>query len=466
MKIMRQWIMLAAVLAAGGMLISSCGGGGVSVTGGQSAQVQTHEQEYPQLVDAPEAMAAIAAAARGEFPFDDDEILNDTQEPMAQSMRKMQQVPPEGASGGPDMNSYYIPSKAFDGDYRSWWAGKTGAKKWDLYYAFQQSHHLDFINVNFYGPDYIPDKLDVYVSADGVQWDRVAHLINHKKQPLDPFVAIGREVRFIWIDMQGNPKIGFPLVRDIEWQPIAERVGAYATPGQNDNWYFASNAFDADPETLWAGLQGAGEWTMFYGFPQARFIGVVAVDIFSVNHRPADMELFTSNDGKEWTSHGSFGSVWPPKKFAGEVCKYFKIVMTGNPPSGFPVIRTITYNLPAGAFAKPNENSYYAAANAFDGVPNTWWVGLKMAGAWDLYYGFESPRAVGIVTVNYYSVNHMPASTELFTSNDGVTWSSAGMMPTGASPSLALNASVKYLRFSMKGNPYVGYPLVKDVAIQ
>jgi hypothetical protein len=432
-------------------------------------------ESVPRLVDAPETTAALAALASGESLYEENEDdfksidagaldVEDDDADLMQAMRKVQQVPPAGASGGPSVNDYYVPANAFDGNYKSWWAGKVDAKKWDLFYGFEATHYLDSLNLNFYGSDYIPGKVYIYVSADGRNWERVAKLKDKKKEPFNPDVVVSRNVRYIWIRMQGNPRSGFPLVRDIGWMPYAERVGAYAAPGSDDNWYFASNMFDGNAETLWAGEPAAGEWNVYYGFSESRFIGVVAVDLFSVNHRPADMELFVSADGEAWESLGSFGSVWPPAKFAGRQAKYFKITMTGNPPSGYPVVREITYDLPAGAFSAPDENPVsWPAANAFDGNLNTWWVGRQQAGAWDVYYGFAAPAAVGTITVNFYSVNHMPRAMELYTSSDGIVWTHAGAFPAGATPTLALNSTVKYLRFSMQGNPIVGYPLVRDI---
>ena len=410
----------------------------------------------------------MAALARGESLYEYDESALDEVDSVDDAgrvtERHVKQLPPAGASGGPGVNDYYVPAKAFDGNQRTWWTGFVDAKKWDLYYGFRNPHFIETLNLNFYNQDYIPQKVNVYMSADGVKWTRVAKLKNKKGQTFNPDVAVQSDAQYIWIEMQGNPRSGFPIIRDIGWTPFVEHPGAFATPGANDSYYFASNMFDGNTATQWAGAVNAGAWDIYYGFAQPRFVGVIKIDLFNINYRPAETTLLVSRDGVAWENLGSFGTVWPQAMFVGREIQSFKIEMRGNPISGSPNIREITYDLPAGAFATPNEKPLsWPAANAFDNTPSTWWVGKSYAGEWNVFYGFENPASVGTVTIRYYSVNHTPQTTKLFTSEDGVTWTPSGTFPAGAAPSVTLNDTVRYLRFAMQGNPTVGYPLVRDI---
>lgn len=463
------------ILAGLAAVVSSCGGGGGSV--GTAPEMGAPTGDAPQFVGAPDADEAVRSLARGTVLDDDvaneDALADDEMLAMALAddddagraagrvaACKLDQVPPPGASGSPNLNDYYAPAKAFDGNYKTWWAGKIKARRWNLFYGFQASHYIEKVNVNFYGLDYVPKMLVVLTSADGVTWN-VAAKVRRTKFSAD--IAINRETRFLWFRMWGNPKTGFPLVRDIAWTPFVEKPGAYAAPGADDNWYYASNAVDGDMVSQWAGQPGAGSWDWYYNFTAPRMIGTFTVNVFNVNY-VMPMTLLISDDGVNWTTVGDLAA-YPPQIFVGKAARYVWLQMRGAPVSGYPVIQEITFDFPAGASGGPSEKpDYWKPANAFDGSLNTWWVGKIGAAEWDLFYASGTPINLGTVTIQFYFASHAPAATELLTSDDGVNWTSAGTFTPGlASQTLAVNRTAKIMRFRMAGTPLVGYPLVKDI---
>jgi hypothetical protein len=462
---------IAVLMALFALMLSSCGGGGgggatsdtqaVAATDSVLADVQV---DSPKLVSAPEADAAISAMKAGGSNADDVTEEQVDAEVDSVSVTVAATVPPLGASGGPDVNTYYVPSKAFDGEYNTWWAGEVKAGAWELVYGFQQVRTLTRLHLNFYSEDYLPRHIWILTSMDGLNWTKQAR-VQWNKYTAD--VTLNNvPCRYVRFYMRGNPKSGFPLVRDINWFPQVERKGSFAEPSVNENYYFPTNMFDNRTDTWWAGLPNAGAWQVYYFIKEPKLLGDMTMDFFNVNYRPQKMTLFITNDGETWEEVGAFSNyVWPPRLFVGRSALGIKLEMSGNPASTFPLVRDINFAFHAGAYAAPNENNVsWPAPNAFDGNPNTWWVGKQQAGSWNVFYGFTQPTAVGSVTLSMYSTNHRPQSVELFISNDGETWTSAGLFPPGAAPTLAVNATTSFLRISMQGNPAVGYPIIKDIS--
>ena len=462
-------VLIVAVMFAG------CGGGGGTTPSSNMGDPGL------TLLDAPEANQAIRAMAAGAaFDTDiteaeamdedlmvekafaaDDTIQERSGAGRTAECRKKDEIP-TGASGGPSVNDFYTPDKAFDGDYNTWWAGKVKAKFWNLYYGFENVHYIEKVNLNFYNIDYTPRLIMVLTSTDGRRWRMQGLTLRHR---YEPDIAVGADAKYIWITMLGNPRSGFPLVRDIAWDPFVEKAGAFAEPNAKPDYNLASDAMDGDMDTYWAGAANAGEWTFIYNYKAPRKLGRLTVHMMNPNYIPPQMNLAVSNDGENWEDAGELSGYFP-SIFAGRDAQYFRLTMSGIPGSTFPLIQEITNEFPEGAEGGPNEKpSSWPPANAFDGDLNTWWVGQQNAGAWDLFYTFDAPRALDTVTVHYYAASHAPAATTLYTSNDGLNWTLAGEL-TGATgdKTLAAAARAKHLWFKMEGNPQVGYPLVKDIS--
>ena len=141
-----------------------------------------------------------------------------------------------------------------------------------------------------------------------------------------------------------------------------------------------------------------------------------------------------------------------------------KLHIEGDSPSKYPLIKDVSWDFESGPVSGDCFSSFYKAANAFDNQPNTWWVGRRGAGAWNLFYAFAQPESLGTLRIQFYAASHAPASTEVLTSDDGINWNSAGTAPSGGEAVLPVNRTTRFLRFSMRGNPAVGYPLVKDIS--
>lgn len=485
---------LLTILAALTALMASCGGGGGGANFAQNPAAGTidagrvqgdlsaAEVAPPELINAPEEAEAVSQMMSGaDFSDPDDEtdiddaadIDSDIDSAGRIMERGQQAAPPLGASGGPSVNDYYVPAKAFDGIYSSWWAGKLKAKKWELFYGFQNAHNLTSLDLNFYSIDYLPKKTTVYTSLDGIHWTKQAKIKNNKsngkgkKNDVSTKITLNVTAKYIRILMKGNPKSGFPIIRDIAWTPFVEKLGAYAAPGANDNYYFASNMFDGNLAKQWAGAAGVTEWNIYYHFAKPRMLGQFTVQLPNVNFRVPQMTLMVSEDGENWTAVGDLKQTYPPSLFVGREASYFRLQMVGAPASTYPVINEITFDLPVGAAGGPNEKEgVWTPANAFDGNLNTWWVGKNLAGAWDLFYSFAAPKPVNTVTIHFYAASHAAGTTELLTSIDGIDWTSAGTFPTGKDQAITLGKSAKFIHFKMAGNPLVGYPLVKDIDIK
>lgn len=369
--------------------------------------------------------------------------------------------PAAGASGGPSYNSYYVPANAFDGNYKSWWVGQSGAGAWDLYYGFKTTVNFRSISVNFYSAQHQPAQTVVYVSPNGTTWKQVGTLT-----PGGPTtIATNKSGMYLRLSMSGNPAIGYPLIRDVDWTPVVENAGAYAEPGYNDNNYFASNAVDGDPNTWWAGAVNAGAWDFYYGFSQPTVLGTFQVTLYNAAYRPTSMKLLVSNDGLAWQDLGELSAGAAPFMYVNQAVSYFRIQMAGNPQTGYPLIKDIAFGNAPGAFGGPNYNDFYIPANAFDGNLSTWWTGQQGATRWELFYNYAAARTVNTVAIDYYSLNHVPATATLYVSADGANWTEAGTFAHVPTPSLAVGATAKNIRIVFDGAPLTGFPLIRDISI-
>jgi hypothetical protein len=445
------WAALAPVLAFV-LLLAGCGGGGGGAPAGSSPVV-------------------IADPAAGGGALDEAKLMAGTPEapvlqqgpPMA-AMAAPMCPPAQGASGNNTINAYYKPDNAFDGDMNTWWVGAVGAGAWDLYYGFPDVRVMDSLNITFYGATYVPSSVVLKVSTDGCNWTDLGAMSAGVK----PAINVKRSVRYLWVEMAGNPATNYPLIRDIDWVEPQDNLYASGGPGANEAYYFPSNAFDGDMNTWWAGQVGAGSWDIYYMFDSPRMISMVSAVLFNINYRPTSMKLYVSDDGQYWMEVGEMEPGATPHQFVNWTTQYIRIQMTGNPPSNFPLIKDISFDMLPGASSGDSINSYYKPDNAFDGNMNTWWTGAQNQYAWDLFYEYATSTATAwldTITINYYSASHAPSATALYTSLDGVNWTKQGDFPAGATPSLTRGFSVKYIWLRMSGVPSIGYPLIKDVTL-
>lgn len=443
------------LLSSMSIIMASCGGG--------ASQPVSYTEERAA---ASEEFAALDTAVVSEPPALEGGFKSVAYEDIDERVAVAAQPAPPGASGGPSMNDYYVPSKAFDGNYKSWWVGDAPPQKWNLYYGFTRSYHFDTVYMNFYNNDYVPPHIAVYASDDGVNWRNIANVAQSGYRAIIPVNADARYLKFF---MNGRPKSGYPLIREIAWLPFVEKPGAFALPGVNDAYYFPSNAFDGDQNTWWAGEAGAPSWDVYYRNTSSRPVSMFTAHLFNINYYTDKMTLYISGDGLNWTRVGELGpgpneTTFKASIYVGRPVAYMKLHIEGASPSKFPLIKDISWDFETGPVSGDSFSSYYKAANAFDNQPNTWWVGRSGAGAWDVFYAFAQPVAVGALRLQFYAATHAPSSTEVLTSNDGVNWTSAGAVVSNDAAPLPVNRTARFLRFSMRGNPAVGYPLVKDIS--
>lgn len=445
------------LLASMSIIVASCGGGG------GSAPASTASTE---VREAASEFAVLDTSIVTEPPVLEGGVNSFAGEETAGRAAAAAQQAPLGASGGPSMNDYYVPSKAFDGNYQSWWVGEAPPQKWELNYGFSRSYHFETVYMNFYNDDYAPPHIAVYASEDGVSWNKIANVAQSGYRAIIPVNADARYLRF---QMNGKPKSGYPLIREIAWLPFVEHPGAFALPGANDAFYFPSKAFDGDQDTWWAGEPGAGKWDVYYRNTSTRPVSMFTAYLFNINYYTDQMTLYTSDDGLNWTRVGELGpgpneTTFKASIYVGRPVAYMKLHIEGDSPSKFPLIKDVSWDFEPGPVSGDCYSSFYKAANAFDSQPNTWWVGRRGAGAWNLFYAFAQPESLGTLRIQFYAASHAPASTEALTSDDGINWTSAGTVSTGGEATLHVNRTTRFLRFSMRGSPAVGYPLVKDIS--
>jgi len=440
----------AFVLFAMALIMQSCGGGGGGSDSAGGATLVAGD------TSGAETSGDIVKLVSGD---PDAPVLQDGA-PMT-SMAAPPCPPPQGASANNTINAYYKPANAFDGDMNTWWVGAVGAGSWDLYYGFPNVRAMDSLNVTFYGATYVPTQVKLKVSTDGCNWTDLGAMSAGVK----PSIAVGQSVRYLWVEMTGNPGTNYPLVRDIDWVQPQDNLYASGGPGANEAYYFPSKAFDGDLNTWWAGQVGAGAWDIYYMFDTPRIVQMVTAELFNINYHPTSMKLHISNDGQNWTNLGEMEPGASPHQFVGRTTQYIWIEMDGNPPSNFPLIKDVSFDIPTGASSGDSINTFYKPANAFDANPNTWWTGAQGQTEWDLVYQYASATFITSIDVSYYAATHAPASTVLYTSTDGDTWINQGTLPAGASPSMSVGASAKYIRLHLSGTPAIGYPLIKDVTL-
>jgi len=194
-------------------------------------------------------------------------------------------------------------------------------------------------------------------------------------------------------------------------------------------------------------------------------VQMVPAELFNLNYRPTSMKLYTGTVGQTWTLAGEMGPGGSPSQFVGQTVQYIWIEMTGNPPSNFPLIKDITYDIPLGASSGDSINTFYKPANAFDGNPDTWWTGAQNQTQWNLIYQFTTDTYVTSADMVFYSDKHAPTNITLYTSLDGNTWTNHGAVSGAATVTLPAGATSRYVRFVMNGVPNIGYPLIKDISM-
>lgn len=372
-----------------------------------------------------------------------------------------------GAAGGPAINDYYTAANAFDGNYKTWWAGAKSPARWELCYGFRQAYDFESILINFYNSDYVPANLFVDVSLDGSGWTRAAHV---NRNTFTGEISLNNaRARFIRITLAGKPRSGFPIIREIAWLPFVEKPGAFARPGANDSWYFPSNASDGDQDTWWAGEPNAGAWDVYYNFETPRFISMATFHLFNINYFNENMVLYVSSDGETWERAGALGigpntSPFNASVFVGRTVTHLHLEIRGYLPSTYPLIKDVTFGLPAGAATGDSINSWYQAANAFDGDAQTLWVGRRGTDTWNLFYTYDAPIDIQNINVAYFAATHAPGETEVLVSNDAISWESAGRSSayTFETP---VARTARYVRVTMRGNPSTDVPVLRDVRI-
>lgn len=387
--------------------------------------------------------------------------------------------PPLGASGGVDYSAFYVNTKAFDGDYKSWWTGATGYGSWDLYYGFSSVWHMDDIFINFYAATHTPANVSIYYSSNGITWTLAGVMPGGNDKPT---LNINQDLKYIRIKMTGTPAIGYPLIRDVDWLPVFESNtstgGLAGGPSYNQNMYFPSNAFDTDINSWWVGTIGTGAWDLYYNLGTPTFVNRVYVSYFNINYQPPTTTLKYSNDGITWTTAENFPPAVPPTSASlVRTAQYWKIEMVGNPVTNYPLIRTISYGSPAGASGGVNRNLTNTPDKAFDGDTNSVWMGRDNDGEWNLIYGYAVPYVFNNVKVRYHSAPYVPTTgVNVYTSDDGKAWTLRGAMPaTVADPvlptypnsessTLSLGGlSAKFFRVEMLGTPAAAYPVVLEI---
>jgi len=389
-------------------------------------------------------------------------------------------LPPLGGSGGPNMNTYYAPEKAFDGNYRSWWAGLQNYGRWDLYYRFPAMQHMDDLFINFYSTSHVSSTVNIYWSNDGINWTLAGTMPSMDPKPT---ININQNVTFIWIEMIGNPIIGYPLIRDVDWLPVTESKtstgGLGFGPSNNPDFYFPSNAFDGDYNTWWVGLTGNGAWDLYYKFDTTQqILGPVEISYFSVNHRPTTTTVEYSDDGVAWTSAGaSTGAGATQTVTVAQKTNYMHVKMIGNPIVGYPLIRNITWAVPEGPSGGVNANAFNVPAKAFDADQISQWAGKPNNGIWYLFYGYPAIHTFNTVKVWYLSAAYAPSTqVNVYYSNDGKTWTLHGTMPapvldpipgaaSGVSSTYVMGQNAKFICFELIGNPAVTFPLIPYITM-
>jgi hypothetical protein len=455
------------------LAMSSCGG-----SGGAGSDALSAGQPEPQAAASAAPVLIVDENREAPMLLGDEQPMKSVSTAFADTQSAARAATPAagancsspaqpGAAGGPGINDYYTPANAFDGNYRTWWAGAKNPAHWELCFGFQETYEFESININFYNSDYVPGNLFVDVSLDGSGWTRAAH-VNRNSFP-GAISLNSVRARFIRITMDGKPRSGFPIIREISWLPFVEKAGAFALPGANDTWYFPSNAFDGDQDTWWAGEPGAGAWDVYYNFETPRFISMATFHLFNMNYFNENMVLYVSGDGETWERAGALGpgpntSPFNASVFVGRTVLYLHLEIRGNMPSTYPLIKDVTFGLPAGAATGDSINTWYQAANAFDGDAQTLWVGRRGTDTWNLFYTYDAPINIQNINIAYFAATHAPGETEVLVSNDAITWESVGRS-SAFTIDTPVERTARYVRFIMRGNPSTDVPVLRDIRI-
>lgn len=372
-------------------------------------------------------------------------------------------IPPLGASGGVTNESPgYTPSRAFDGNYTTWWAGKQYMGGWNLYYGFPAVQHMDYIFINYLAAANTPTTTTIYYSSDGISWTNAGDMPPGTK----PSLNINANMKYIRIKMRGDPPGGPPIIRDIDWLPVtnstASTAGLDFGPGSNPDFYFPSNAFDNNLATWWVGLAGPGPWDLYYNFSSPTIINQATVYYYSVNHKPTTSTIEYGNDGATWTSAGTLPALATAVFNIDRKTSYFHLNMAGTPPVGYPLVKDIQFGSPLGPSGGLNFGAY-TPSRAFDGNMGTQWAGHANDGEWYLFYGYAAPRHFGLTTVYYANAASTPTNTKVYLSTNGHTWIYIGTMSAGVTETLNMNYTMSYICIEMTGTPPITYPVVNEI---
>jgi poly(beta-D-mannuronate) lyase len=225
----------------------------------------------------------------------------------------------------------------------------------------------------------------------------------------------------------------------------------------------ASAAVDGQLNTWWAGSGLGTSLTLDLG--SAKQVKQVRIAFHAGDERVYNFEIQSSNDGKGYTSAGSFQSTGTTRAF--EIFqvtapgRYLRIVGSGNS-----VDRTNAYRevqvfaaaslvqlSPVSVAATPTDPNA-PASRAIDDNLNTEWAGAG-AGA-QLTFDFGANKSIKQVRIAFYNGNARVYGFQVQTSLDGRNYTSAGSFQSSGTTSLyesfSVNAVGRYLRIVGWGN--------------
>jgi hypothetical protein len=119
---------------------------------------------------------------------------------------------PIGPSGGIS-NAVFPPSRAFDGNMATYWAGHTGDGVWYLFYGYAATHHYGTATVTYVNANYTPTTTNIYMSENGWDWGFWGTMPAGTTTSL----LVNRTHRYICFEMSGSPPGNYPAVKEITY---------------------------------------------------------------------------------------------------------------------------------------------------------------------------------------------------------------------------------------------------------
>ncbi len=280
-------------------------------------------------------------------------------------------------SGGPSYpGGRWDPEEAVDNALATYWAGDPKAEAWQLVLDLKEARDIKDVTVTYFGTSHMPATATILASLDGNKWDEVGKLPSQTPAVL----ALGRQARYVKLEMQGKASGKQPAIREIIFNAQAKAATPDAATGGNTpqttpttsqsaksqpakaqeslpgsivasggpdypgGRWGPERAVDHNFETYWAGDPKAEAWQLALDLKELQEVTDMTVTYFSATHMPQTATVSASLDGNKWDEVGKLPGQTPAVLTLGRQVRYVKLEMQGKASGKQPAIREITFN--------------------------------------------------------------------------------------------------------------------------